>query len=285
MNDRNPVEFGGASVKRYEAILLLRPELDTADFDASTSPAESLDPAREDQTAPLQLLSETPEYFDQLFMLLGQQPGVVQDAWTILKMVPDHPETERKLRCLEETAVPDWPSLLHGHAPLRLLYNLQIMCKTTDLVADQYAPVKERERAVRWSLAFVRTGGISYLISVLASWDMVAQCATPLTKASLSALIRLIATFLVGSKGVLEGIRGGAAANGQEGGHDDMEVAGLAEEEPMEEEDGREDARGVLAVHKASAKVFADLDRKGLATKLLDVLNEVSLTHRTGETG
>lgn len=327
-----------APVRRFYAVLLPRPEQDTAGVDAGATPAVSLDEAQaEERRAPLRALSANKAFLERMFALAARTPAaLVPEAWALLQMAPEIAWMQEALRTLGGHLVIDgdrcatWEALLHGREPMRFLYNLQLMDKLLAPSTDPYASPEERRAALRWELAFVRMGGMAYMLAVLAAWDLEAPSGAPaLAKRTLSALICRIAAFmpprakgqdgglggsggagrsLLGSRrrghlpsssssslflmGMAEGVGGadGDTAPGAEDpleapilGHvdvdaDDAENQGAMAAASPGASDGDEDEsrKARRRVHRASARVFARVDRRALTGRLIDVLHEVT---------
>ena len=104
----------------------------------------------------------------------------------------------------------------------------QIIEKILSPISNQFASPKERAAALKWELAFVRTGGLSYLLQVLISSNLdVENSSAGPQKKSLSGLIHRVADFMPPVKERLETSGGG---NGQDGAEGDLALEESDEE-------------------------------------------------------
>jgi ubiquitin C-terminal hydrolase len=217
--------------RRFHAVLLPKPMADTIHVNPKTRPGVSLLEG-EDESAPLLDLSQDRAFFERVFALVAPEPRLVEDAWALLEMVPDIPFIEETIRCLggalpvdqadlssKDTVkievegltsghssnrasscrnITTWDGLLHGRSPMRFLYNLRLIKdKILAPASDPYASTREHHAALCWELAFVKMGGLAYLVEVLAGWDIASQSKNPsLDKSALSALIERIGSFM-----------------------------------------------------------------------------------------
>lgn len=95
----------------------------------------------------------------------------------------------------------------------------QIIEKILSPIKNAYAAVEERSDALKWELAFVRMGGLSYLLEVLISWHIDTESSSAsLQKTALSALIRRVSAFMPPVRERHEATGG----NGQDGGEADL---------------------------------------------------------------
>jgi len=126
-------------------------------------------PGSQSQSLPSALLN-SPERFSTLFGLMAT--GTREDAaaiWRLVERLPTNPEELARLRDLSEDGAADWSALLSPSCLYRLLYGLDIVQRLAHPGRLHGAQAGREAACAEWRRAFVNSGGVVHLTTLLCS--------------------------------------------------------------------------------------------------------------------
>ena len=145
--------------------------LNAKQFSPATTLAEDPD---SDQMFPRKTLSNSKTHLSLIFELLSHvSTDVSQSAWNLLDLLPINTDMLIDMKTLggaidrsESSVEVSWEVLLSEGGILRQQYKLKIISELLAPLLNDYAAKDDVSAALRWKEAFVKLGGVRYLLQL-----------------------------------------------------------------------------------------------------------------------